>query len=258
LIVGYSISALGHIAQTRGQLPQANQLYLKCLQLRTELGSRTSIALTLCDLGEVARLRGEFGQAHEYYRRSLALGEEIGLRAVQAEALRGLGNLMVKQGQYAEAQGSFQRSLEISEVSGLWAHSPSVLTGLGWAALGQGSCAEARQHFLEALQRESGAQRRPILLDALAGLACCLAGNGEEAAALGLARLILEHHAVTHETRERMLRLEAELLGELPGETVAAAQAYAAEKTLESAVEEILTNEDFSQAVRLRFLGASV
>jgi predicted ATPase/DNA-binding SARP family transcriptional activator/Tfp pilus assembly protein PilF len=240
LIVGYSISALGHIAQTRGQLPQANQLYLKCLQLRTDMGSRTSIALTLCDLGEVARLRGQFSQAHEYYRRSLALGEEIGLRAVQAEALRGLGNLMVKQGQYAEAQGFFQRSLEISQVSGLWAHSPSVLTGLGWAALGLGSCADARQYFLEALRRESGTQRRPILLDALGGVACCLAGDREGAEALGLARLILKHPAATHETRERVLTVEAELLEELPGETVAGAQAYPEDRTLERVVEEIL------------------
>jgi predicted ATPase/DNA-binding SARP family transcriptional activator/Tfp pilus assembly protein PilF len=244
LIVGYSISALGHIAQTRGHLPQANQLYLKCLQLRTDMGSRTSIALTLCDLGEVARLRGEFSQAHEYYRRSLALGEEIGLRAVQAEALRGFGNLRVKQEQYAEARAFFQRSLEISQVSGLWAHSPSVLTGLGWAALGLGSCADARQYFLEALERESDTRRRPILLDALAGLACCLAGGGEEAEALGLARLILEHPAATHETRERALSLEAELLEELAQETIAAAQAHAEGRTLERVVEEILSGND--------------
>jgi predicted ATPase len=244
LIVGYSISALGHIAQTRGDLPQANQLYLKCLQLRTDMGSRTSIALTLCDLGEVGRLRGEFNQAHDYYRRSLALGEEIGLRAVQAEALRGLGNLRVKQGKYAEARGFFQRSLAISQVSGLWAHSPSVLTGLGWAALGLGLSEEARQHFQEALQRESGPQRQPILLDALAGLACCLAGDGNKTEARRLARLVLSHPAVTQETRERTRGLGEELPGELPDETVAVAQASAEEGALERVAAEFLREMD--------------
>jgi hypothetical protein len=68
------------------------------------------------------------------------------------------------------------------------------------------------------------------------GAARCMAVSGEAA------RLILKHPAVTQETRERIASLEEALAGELPPTTVAAAQAYAEDRTLERMVVETLGN----------------
>jgi tetratricopeptide (TPR) repeat protein len=244
LNVAYTISALGHVAQTTGRIEQAEEYHLEALKIRTEIGEQTGLAFTLCDLGEVARLKGAHDQAKQYFEQALILAREMGLQMARAEALRGLGNLAERGGEYATANQFFQESLALSGGPGMYTHSSSAVTGLGWATLGLAEYQEAKQYFSEALKLEAYTQRLSITLDALAGLAHCLAWADEPERALELLILPLHHPASTQETKERATRLQAALVAKLSPEMIAAAQARGRARTLEGMLAEILAEKE--------------
>ncbi len=244
----YAMSALGHIAQMQDQINRAEAIYRECLEIQRGTKDRGGIAFSLCDLGEVARLGGAYDQAQRYYEQSLSSAREIGLHTASVEALRGMGNLAERRGDYAAAKVFFQESLAISKTCGLFAHSPSALTGLGWAALGMGEYHEAEEHFIHALKLETKTQRRSITLDALVGLAHCLAEAGQGERAVELLALTMHHPAGTQETKGRATHLQVELTAVLPPEVLAAAQARGTEVTLEGAVEEISRRDRYQSA----------
>ena len=88
-----SLNTLGLIAQTRGDLDEADRLQRESLVIKREIGDRQGEAASLNNLGEIARHRGDLYEAERLQRESLAMNREIGNRAHEANALLLLGDL---------------------------------------------------------------------------------------------------------------------------------------------------------------------
>ena len=82
---------LGNVYQTRGELDQAVEYYLKALDLNEVLGRKQNMANDYDNLGVVYQIRGELDQAVEYYQKSLILNQKLGRKEGMAIQFANLG-----------------------------------------------------------------------------------------------------------------------------------------------------------------------
>jgi len=66
-----AIKLLGTLAQQRKDYTRAEQLFLKALQMRRDIGNDKGVAIMQADLGELAHKRGDYDTAEKYYHDSL-------------------------------------------------------------------------------------------------------------------------------------------------------------------------------------------
>ena len=68
------------------------------LAIKREIGDRQGEAASLINLGNIANTRGDLAEAERLYRESLAIKREIGDRQGEATSLKDLGELMLEKG----------------------------------------------------------------------------------------------------------------------------------------------------------------
>ena len=72
--VAHTFNLLGQIASERGNLADAEDYYLRSLDLRESLEGRSQgVAVTLTDLGTMRQRRGDLAGAEERYREAIAI-----------------------------------------------------------------------------------------------------------------------------------------------------------------------------------------
>jgi len=120
-----------------------------------------------------------------------------------------------------------------------WSRS-RLLTQLGQLALHVGDLAGARQHFVDAFQLARRSELFVHALDALAGLAALFAEHGDRQRALMLTRLVLDHRASNHATRQRASQLHEALAPQLTAAELAAIQARWQATAFDALVTELL------------------
>ncbi len=75
-----SLGNLGIIANTRGDLAEAERFHRECMAIMREIGNRYGEAGSLNNLGNIAQTRGDLAEAERLQRESLAIKKEIGDR----------------------------------------------------------------------------------------------------------------------------------------------------------------------------------
>lgn len=70
---------LGILAQTRGNLEQAEEYYTQALALNKELGRKEGMANQYANLGILAKTRGNVPAARAYWQQSVDLFQQIGM-----------------------------------------------------------------------------------------------------------------------------------------------------------------------------------
>src|SRR6266508_4585206 len=171
-----ALGSLGKLAHSKGQHPQADQLFQEALALGRELRDTWIVVSMLIELGLLARDQGEHARATALLEESLALFREIGFRHGVAWALQGLGDVARNQGDLGRAALLFEECKRMCQEVGNKEGSAIALGNLAFIALAQGSSEEAAALYREslALRRELGDER---------GVAKCLEELAEVAVA---------------------------------------------------------------------------
>jgi tetratricopeptide (TPR) repeat protein len=176
-------------------------------------------------LGGVHCARGDYERAAACHRRSLSIATAIGHGFAISHARRGLADIALAQGRPAAARQLFEQILAAFEHTGTgWPMGPALVhIGLGQAALAMRDPVEARRRFLlvVATERSTAGQRA----QGVAGLGEARLAEGQLTAAVELLAFIQAWPSAFHVTRQRAVRLLAELEAKLPAEEFAAAGA---------------------------------
>ena len=99
---------------------------------------------------------------------------------------------------------------------------------------------EAERIWLVSLRIAAEIHDVPVVLDALVGIASLRAKRGETQSALELLLVVLNHPACDQEIKNRANSICAELVVQFTPTQIKTIQAYAAEKTFEAVVEDLL------------------
>jgi serine/threonine protein kinase/tetratricopeptide (TPR) repeat protein len=169
---------LARVAQRRGDIEQARQLFQECLEEARELGFSHAEAVCHNGLGDIARQANELEVARGHSARALELFERRGHRVMVADCLNDLAELARLEGNYEEAMALCQRSISIFEsVDSRLSHRARL--ELAYVSLGQRELERARV-LLERLcltfyeEKDFGQ-----LALAVVGMLPVLAGRGE-------------------------------------------------------------------------------
>ncbi|MGN6673712.1 MAG: tetratricopeptide repeat protein, partial [Thermomicrobiales bacterium] len=180
-----TLHSLGVLAEGRGEWDRAMAYYDASVRLKTELGDRMGLAMTLQTMGNVVRnAQGDRQRATDLYEQSLALQRELGDKGGIAIALGSLGIVAYEESDYARSIALSQEALAIFRELAEKPNIINALIHLGRAALAQGDQRQALVHFSDSLRlaQQIGDQRG--IANNLEGLGrCALQGNQHSRAA---------------------------------------------------------------------------
>ncbi len=233
----YGIYNLGHVDVLMGEYQKGYEQMQEGLEFWRMLGDPHSISLGLNFLVETQIKLGRCEEAITSMQESIALCERTKNRWGMGTAYRYLGLATLATGRIVEAQGYLQKSLEIfGEYFKGWDIARSLIY-LGDAVFMAGDLKQAEKNYLDALRLADEAKSIPVALDAVVRLARVHMSNGEAERAFELASHVLNHTAVTQDTREisRQLILEAEV--QIANDRMRAIKEIPLDQSLETIVE---------------------
>jgi predicted ATPase/Tfp pilus assembly protein PilF len=185
-------------------------------------------------LGNSLVTLGDLDGAQAAYEETLRLCP--GMWQIEAPALINLGVLAQQRGRPAGARAYFERVLETNQRRGepSW---PGLYDNIGEVLLQLNDEAGAVAMFRTAIEESLERQQAMIALNSLLSLGRLIAARGEPAAGLGLALFVAGHPGCHVETLRLASADVARLSGSLRPDDLAAARAWVAAQTLESAAQ---------------------
>ncbi len=169
--VAFSLTFLGMVSFSQGDLTAARSLYQESMAHFREVVDRWGEAFTLSGLGHAMLALGDPAAARSLYEQSLALFKQVGDPWGSAIPLHALAGMAWAQGDYAAARSLYKESgALLREAGDRWGFARS-LAGSGAAALHQGNYDQAKLLFEVTLTlwRELG--NKAGIIQCLAGLA---------------------------------------------------------------------------------------
>jgi len=116
--LGYSITQLGNIKQTTGDLSRAEEYNTEALIIFSEVKDLKGTAICYNNLGIIAHNKNNYAQAIEFYKKSLEINNSINRRSGSATSLFCIGTVFENQAQYDSALIYYYKAQAISESIG--------------------------------------------------------------------------------------------------------------------------------------------
>ena len=115
---GHAINVQAVVSWQRGDLDDAERLYLLARSRAIHAGDAKLAAMTAQNLGVLANIRGDFKVAEQQYTASLAEYRSLGLTTDVCVALNNIGLLYIAQQRWEEAERVLLEGVQICELSG--------------------------------------------------------------------------------------------------------------------------------------------
>lgn len=199
-----------------GNYDSAEVYFRKCVELAHEQSQKVLLVESTLSLGDALRLQGRVDQAQDCCTIGRQLAEEYRFDLKLAQALWVQGCLAEQQKAYAEAKVFFDESLTIHHHT----ESNYILPTPGWVLLGLDKLDEAQHYFENVLAKAEAKHSLPTSLDAQVGLVYIhhiLTNSGVKNRQKNTTdvehglKSVHEHPSTTQETRDRIVRITAEL-----------------------------------------------
>jgi tetratricopeptide (TPR) repeat protein len=107
----HAVNCLGAVAQRRGELHRASQLFQAAQRMAEGCGDTQLAGMIQQNRGVIADMAGNSGAAFTHYTQSLKSFEATNDTRAMTLVLNNLGMLHVKTGRYAEARACYDRAL---------------------------------------------------------------------------------------------------------------------------------------------------
>ena len=231
---------LGDINVKLGNFTEAQANFSEALELCKQLDAQTSGAVARVSLARVAYGMKEYEQSRSFCLESIEIFEKIRNFWGKAFACIHLGKATYALNDYAEAKYHFRTAHQTAdEVGSPWLVS-ATLRQMSKANSAIGDEEAAEQNLQEALKVALDIQALPLTMDAITGIAqmSMTQGNFDQAAELAL--YVLNQPFAEHETIQEVEELLQQLESELSSEALANLRAQAADRSLESVIDQIL------------------
>lgn len=103
----------GFLANNRGEIQKALDLYYKSMAMEEKTGNTQGIATSLNNIGSVYQQQGKIDEALDCYKKSLNLREKIGDEMGVGESLNNIGLLYSDKGDISSALDCYKRGMTI-------------------------------------------------------------------------------------------------------------------------------------------------
>ena len=110
-----SLSNLGVISKSGGNIGEALEYFHKCLKIREAIGEKKAIAMRLNEIGFIYNSQGDITKGLEYFHKSLKIHEEMENKIGMALGLNNIGFIYNNQGNIPLALDYWNHSLMIRE-----------------------------------------------------------------------------------------------------------------------------------------------
>jgi len=110
------VTHLGELARARGELDQAEELWLQALAFYEQRGDRAHQLLLTRNVAETLVGRGDLEAAEERFRDLLDLARELGDEPLEARASLELTRILLRQGYPRQARTHLDRALELDRL----------------------------------------------------------------------------------------------------------------------------------------------
>jgi DNA-binding SARP family transcriptional activator/predicted ATPase len=234
---------LASAALGQGQYETARQYAQQAYSLAQQNDDGWFTAYCLNMLGNSELALGHVAVAHQHFAASYTLREAFNDPEGMAVALNHLGEIALRQENYDQARQLYQKSLniyrDISDKGGL----VRTHKGLGTVASRQGDIQTAQQHLYQALQRAAAMQFVPLVFSILNVIGELLLKSGRPEQGLRIWVFVRQHPASDHAAKteaEQYLDIYGSEVGKEQPDFLAAAQAYAENRTWQDVVAEVL------------------
>ena len=167
--MGGLLSNLGVVAEYQGDYDASWEYHEWALALRTELGDRRAIAVSLTNLGMIAVHRHDYAEAHARFDDAMRLNQEVGDAWMVAISHNNLGNAARGLGDHDAARVHYAESLRAyRDYDDKWALA-FLLEDIGQLAVLLGEPRQALELVgaADRLRDEIGAPRSPGLEEQL-------------------------------------------------------------------------------------------
>lgn len=248
--LAFCLNSFGNLCLEQGDYQEAYLALNESLSLLRTLGDLRETAFCLWTLGAVADRLGQPAKAQQLLAESLEISQTLNYRWGVANSLRNLGAIVLKLGDMGRAESLFRQSVTLFREVGERFNLTMALNYLGNLTGAQGEYQQARRAFREALAMAIEIQATSIMLESLAGLAGVWAKEEAAEAALELVLHLLNHPALTRETRTQAEQLQSELEAQLSPQQIEATQRQAQAKPFEVVMQELLDNDLSAGALR--------
>lgn len=190
-------NGLGLVAYYRGDYAEARHRHETALALRRNLSDRHGLANSVNNLGVTANAEQRFSEAQALLEEGLRIRRENRDDAAIGFSLHALGDLRFNQGKLDEAEMLHHRSLTIFEQIGDQLGIAYARCGLGYVSHQKHDETTALTYFLGALRLRQDLGDRRGMVECLEGLATVANANGRPAQAATL-------FAIAAETRREL------------------------------------------------------
>jgi len=112
--LAFTLLHLGRIAERRGVLNQAEQLYSEGLTVARQSQLRTTLVDLLANLSEVVLNLGEYGRAEQYAQEGLDLARELGDQQRMCVLLKSLAEVIDCHGQFERGDELYREGLALA------------------------------------------------------------------------------------------------------------------------------------------------
>jgi tetratricopeptide (TPR) repeat protein len=242
---------LGFVSYSAGNYHKALQFFQEGSALCEATGNLKTLGDILNMVGDAHKMLGDYAAGRRATEAALAARTTAGDKRGIAWSLQMLGELAWHMGDYELAERRSQESLLLFQAIGLTRTASAALNILGEIASSRGDYQRAKVYFRASLASYLATDTLAsfwVADAALAGLGAVLIKEGKASQAAELLTHVLHRPSALHETRQRVSALLSELAGQLPPETLAAAQARAETQALPTLLTELLDEEPRSRA----------
>ena len=147
-----ALRARAMAARLQGDLPTADRLTSRALELASGCGHREGVALCVQGLGTIDRLAGRLDSSEERLERAGSLHAELGDGVGVAACSFNLAVLFTLRGEHGEAETRYRHAIELFHDAGQRMGLANSVNGLGESARLQGRLEEARSCYRQALR----------------------------------------------------------------------------------------------------------
>lgn len=237
-VQGASLTWASIVAHAVGETGEAERLFRAALAHYRAMGDPRAMIWCIT-FGSVTLLAGgKYVEAELLLRESLALSQAVDDRYGMAAALHNLGRAALEQHKVAEAIALLGAALPLLRTAGSWTYA-QAFNDLGAAQWQSGAVREAGRVYREGLAQALKIRAIPQALEAISGLAVCLAHDGQYAVACSLAARILADPASGEASRHRAVAVQRAAAAHLSPEDVAQLTHQATHRSLAEVVAEL-------------------
>jgi len=232
--VARSNAFLGNVAWAKGDYVSAKKLLEDAQKHFKEVGDLSCQAWVSDLIGNLLLAEGKDVDAESCYHAAFAMAQKVG-KSPEGQAWNEyhLAAVRLFRKEWGPAQGGFLKALEIFTELGDVLGQVATLTHLGEIACEQKDFSDSEKYILQSIKLVVPTQCKPLLVDALTGLARLMKGKGEDSQAVGILTSALSDPTARQQTKDHMISLSELLETHFSKQEIEAGLRWAKDYTLE-------------------------